>query len=239
LEENPMGLRICSGVPFPIFNWAFNSRFAVSDAEDLVRDTVRHFYERGVPFVWGIFPNDRPQGLREKLLSAGFVEDDAPAMAIDLGRLPMTPPPKELTIEPVRTRAQVDQFAKTLNDGDFQAAPAIAEAIPDVLRPSLSEKLAELDLRCFLGYLDGKAVATSAWFCCAGVVGVYGVATVPSARHRGIGAAMTLAALEDGRSLGFRRGVLVATKMGEPVYRRLGFEELFRVRQMESPAPPP
>ena len=55
------------------------------------------------------------------------------------------------------------------------------------------------------------------------------VATLPSARRRGFGAAITLAALLDGRNLGYRIGVLQSSDQGFPVYRRMGFVEVCRM----------
>jgi GNAT superfamily N-acetyltransferase len=49
---------------------------------------------------------------------------------------------------------------------------------------------------------------------------------VPQARGQGIGSAMTLTALYDGRDLGYRAGVLQSSGMGYPVYQRLGFQKL-------------
>jgi GNAT superfamily N-acetyltransferase len=60
----------------------------------------------------------------------------------------------------------------------------------------------------------------------AGVASVFGVAVAPSARGRGIGAAITLTAFDEARALGHRYGVLFATELGAPVYRRIGFRDV-------------
>jgi GNAT superfamily N-acetyltransferase len=84
-----------------------------------------------------------------------------------------------------------------------------------------------------VGRLGGRPVATATLLLAAGVAGVYFVLTVPAARRRGIGTAITLAALREARDLGYRTGVLGASGLGLPVYRRLGFEEYCRIAVYE------
>jgi ribosomal protein S18 acetylase RimI-like enzyme len=78
----------------------------------------------------------------------------------------------------------------------------------------------------YLGFLRGEAVASAALVLEGGVAGIYSVATEPSARHRGIGRAMTAHALREARRRGYRVGILQATGPGYSVYRKIGFEDV-------------
>jgi ribosomal protein S18 acetylase RimI-like enzyme len=62
------------------------------------------------------------------------------------------------------------------------------------------------------------------------VAGIYNVAVVPAARGRGIGREVTLAALRAARSLGYSLSTLGSSDLGLPVYRRIGYEEVCRIR---------
>jgi GNAT superfamily N-acetyltransferase len=52
------------------------------------------------------------------------------------------------------------------------------------------------------------------------------VATLPAARGRGLATALMARALLDARSRGCETSSLQATKMGQPVYERLGYRDL-------------
>jgi predicted acetyltransferase len=60
--------------------------------------------------------------------------------------------------------------------------------------------------------------------------GIFAVATMPAARNQGIGGLMTVTALQEARQLGYRVGVLQASDMGYPVYKRIGFRDVCTYR---------
>jgi GNAT superfamily N-acetyltransferase len=79
--------------------------------------------------------------------------------------------------------------------------------------------------RVWVGYVDGRPVASSLAYASDGVVGVFCVATTPDARGRGYGEALTWAAVMSHPS---RPAVLQASEMGAPVYTRMGFRDAHR-----------
>ncbi|HVU71632.1 MAG TPA: GNAT family N-acetyltransferase [Mycobacteriales bacterium] len=88
-------------------------------------------------------------------------------------------------------------------------------------------------LRLLLGKLDGVPVATSIAARWKDGVCVSGVMVVESARRRGIGAAMTAAALRAAPTV---PASLVASDMGHGIYERLGFRDVGRGLTWKPPA---
>jgi GNAT superfamily N-acetyltransferase len=81
-----------------------------------------------------------------------------------------------------------------------------------------------------LAYQDGRPVAcASSWFA-AGVGCLGWIASLPDVRGRGLAAACTVAAANQTLELGADVVSLQASEMGEDLYRRLGFEEIFAYR---------
>ncbi|GAA0481352.1 acetyltransferase [Paractinoplanes deccanensis] len=167
----------------------------------------------GVPWGWRVGP-DEPPGTGWLLSHHGGRRvAESPVMALRL-EAPLTVP----------TVAGLEiGVAEDLKSWVEAYAPSFG-APPDQV-PVIVE--AEADLRGvtrFEGRLDDRIVGTAALFEDAGVAGLYTITTAAAHRRKGIGAAMTVAAAEHGRRLGLRLATLQATPMGEPVYRRLGFE---------------
>ncbi|MEY2425730.1 MAG: hypothetical protein QOI61_1302 [Actinomycetota bacterium] len=86
-----------------------------------------------------------------------------------------------------------------------------------ILPPSVLGTVA----RAFIAYDDGEPVACAIAHDYAGVTGVYLVATLPAARGRGFGEAVSWAATA---AFGAQPATLQASEMGGPVYARMGYE---------------
>ena len=129
-----------------------------------------------------------------------------------------------LTIEIVTTPPVLAEFEATVVTG-FGARHPIAPF--DIHAPGV---LADPAMRLLLGrasdarsgVAEGEPVAVSMAFVGAGLLGVYGVATVPSARRRGFAAAMTVAACSFAPELA---AMLQPSAQALTIYRRLGFTD--------------
>jgi GNAT superfamily N-acetyltransferase len=83
--------------------------------------------------------------------------------------------------------------------------------------------VADPDVQLFLARLEGRPVGKSLAIRSAGASGVYDVGTVKSARRRGVGSALTWAAVTAGRGWGFDAIVLQSSQMGLSIYTAMGF----------------
>lgn len=139
-------------------------------------------------------------------------------------------PPAELTIEPVRTTEELHAYREAAFRG-FGHPVAAAHIF-------LGERLlASPQVQMYAGRIGGRVVATSMLVATNAVAGVYWVATLEEARGRGLGAALTWAAVAGGRALGCTVASLQASKLGFPVYARMGFEHVLDYEFLHPPAP--
>jgi ribosomal protein S18 acetylase RimI-like enzyme len=88
----------------------------------------------------------------------------------------------------------------------------------------------EPDVTLLLGLLDGTPVATSISIRSSDVVGVYNVGTAEPARRRGVGWAMTAAAILTGAEAGATTATLQSSRMAQSMYTAHGFRTLFHYR---------
>ena len=133
------------------------------------------------------------------------------------GSLPTTPP-SDLEIARVETPDEVFEFEAVSVRG-FGNEDDVIE--PGTWHPPTI--LGDDAMHMFIGRVDGRAVAASMGYVRHDVVGVFGVATVASARRRGYGAALTRAAMLTDKGL---PSVLAPSEEGESMYRSLGFESV-------------
>lgn len=210
----------------PMFRGAWRTRFPAEETETRIDEVVDWFDQRQAPsFFWWTDSQTQPGDLAERLMERGFdgnMEGD-PGMVMDLDDLN-----DNLHSS---TRFNIIQAAeqKTLEDWRDVFAEAFEAQLSDGqawVDATLSVKPENAPWQMSVGYLEDKPVSTSILYKGGGVAGVYGVGTIPEARNKGLGTAITLKTLVDAREQGYRFAVLFSSRMGYPVYRRLGFREV-------------
>jgi GNAT superfamily N-acetyltransferase len=143
-----------------------------------------------------------------------------PLMARLPGAAPVPPVPPELQIHEVVDQPGIEVFERTLIDGF-----PLADLQPYQWGRFYDERVLGGPTRLWLGFVDGRPVATAAAHVAAGVNCVEMVATLDGHRGRGYGAAVTWAATTADPTL---PAVLIASDPGRPVYERLGYLALTR-----------
>jgi GNAT superfamily N-acetyltransferase len=108
--------------------------------------------------------------------------------------------------------------------GEFLGVLVEGGMAPDVARRLVSPSFAaDPEVRLFVGQLDVRPVGTSIAIRSRSVSGVYNVGTHPDARRRGVGTALTWAAIAAGRAWGCDVIVLQSSAMGISMYSEMGF----------------
>ena len=158
--------------------------------------------------------------LGETIATAGLARDPEDMPAMVLQPIPSIPSPA-----PGITVASVDDATY----GDFLAI-LVASGIPaqwaaDVFPERL---IGSSGADYFLASLDGTFVGISVAFRTGESGGIYSVATLEEARRRGVGSAVTWAAVRAIRDWGCAAAVLQSSAMGYPVYQSMGFREVVR-----------
>ncbi|MFI6780156.1 GNAT family N-acetyltransferase [Micromonospora sp. NPDC050276] len=85
---------------------------------------------------------------------------------------------------------------------------------------------AVLDTDGMTGYLaeeSDRAIGTALGMRTPGVIGVFNIGVVPSARGRGLGRTLTETVLRDGIAAGADAAYLQSSPMGRPLYESMGF----------------
>ncbi len=208
-----------------ISNVAF--RTGEADAEALVDRARGFFARRGRGFSFMLRGREAAdRDLEAAATAAGLSEVYAmPEMTL-AAPLPAEAPPPGVAVRRIAAERDAEDYWRIC-----------AAAYPDVGFPpevfghyTRHEGLRADNLAAFLADLDGEPVAAAMTIVTRGVAGIYWVAALGQARGRGVGRAVTAAAVEAGFGLGADLASLQASPMGRPVYERMGFEAIFDYR---------
>jgi ribosomal protein S18 acetylase RimI-like enzyme len=210
----------------PMFKGIWRTRLTPDETDAAIEERLAWYKARNAPYnFWWIGPGSEPADLPERLLRHGFhpnVEGD-PGLGVDLHQLnEAVKTPAGFKIEQVTSQQGLEDW-RDVFAASFDIPLFAGQAWVDATLAAGGERA---PWQLYVGYLNGRPVATNILFNGGGAAGLYGIGTLPEARNQGIGAAITLKPLLDARDQGYHVGVLFATPMGLPVYRRLGFREV-------------
>ncbi|MBI3242954.1 MAG: GNAT family N-acetyltransferase [Chloroflexi bacterium] len=223
----------------PMFKGAWQTRLTPGGLDAAIDETIAWFNARNAPFFfWWTGPGTEPKNIGEQLMAHGLIsmeeqqqqlapglkstESGAPGMVADLRQMNeavLTQAPSGFTIDEVGDETALHEFKRVLIEG-YELPDRMAHGWVEA---ALRAGIANMPWKMYVGRLNGEPVATNMLFNGGGVASVYAVATVPAARGKGIGGAITLKPLLEARDLGYRYAVLFSSDMGVHAYERIGF----------------
>ncbi|GHO95526.1 hypothetical protein KSF_055740 [Reticulibacter mediterranei] len=215
----------------PHLNGVLLTRFAQDKTAYIntrIEETLAYFKERRVDIGWSVGPSSRPADLAAHLEEYGFVYAvDTIGMAVEIQQIQTSvPTSSELVIREVLDGETLLQLRDIEMQG-FDGTQEIAQGYYDTyMKIGFGNNH---PWHHYIGYLNEKAVAITSLLLHAGVAGIYGVATLPEARKQGIGATMTLHAIQEAEGLGYRIAMLSPSDMSQGIYERIGFQERCRI----------
>jgi GNAT superfamily N-acetyltransferase len=217
-ESDGLTAAIVPGSPKRSF---FNS-VLYDDPESMVEsiDAVAAAYAEAGIEAWTVWVPAADVAVARALESAGHRLDATPrAMAVPLSGLRLPDPAPELEI-----REESDyELVSSLNEVAYGFAPGEFPVMQGEL-PAL---------RTYLGAIGGETVACAGAFTNGSDCEILFVAVLPEGRGRGISGRLMARALTDAVEQGLETTSLQATKLGYPVYAKLGYADYGELQMWE------
>lgn len=209
--------------PAPGMNFISYVRAPEDELDALIEAQVEYLLPLGQPFEWNVYDHDTPPSLKQKLEAHGFACDGkSPILALDLEAAPPA------LLEPVR--ADVREISTR------EGLETVIAVLERVYNRSFAWMRARLGghleipgfLKLYAAWADGQPV-------CAGWIyfypnsvfaGLWGGATVPHFRRRGLYTALLAARVQEAIHLKRRYIFLDASDMSRPIAQKHGFRLL-------------
>lgn len=190
--------------------------------DEVITSVIERYEEIAKPWTWWVGPTCKPDNLPEYLERHGLeYGGDTPYMAVELDKLNDVDVPDGLEIRLVEDSETLRLWAKAVATGY-----GFPQLVDELYAVESHESLWLPHRRRYVGFHDGVPVCGSCVLDDLGVAGIYEVATVPEARRRGFGTAITLDPLKASSELGVKVGVLHSSPYGYGVYKRIGFQDI-------------
>lgn len=213
-----------SELPLPVCNVIANARIPAADVPQRAAELLAPFLKRGRPFQWVTTPATTTPALEAALAQAGLRPQEAPAMHLKLTG-PIDPRTPDDVFIDLAWPEQVQSVSRTLVTGLHYPAGL------ETAHLRFLETLDPAENQCFIArsMKDGSPVGASTMHRRSASVMLANMATLESARGRGVGRALTATMLNRARETGSATASLVANEAGYPVAIDVGFRTMFNV----------
>jgi len=179
-----------------------------SQAAAAVAAVGRVYADAGVD-RYAVWAHDSEPAAIAELAGRGF--------GVDIWTRAMAMPLDELTVDPPRIELGPSVWAEHLRYLQ-------TEGVPDGLLEGVDADA----FHVLVARLDGENVATAIAYDHEGDCGIFNAGTLPHARRRGLGTALTALHLHEARERGCETASLQATEIAQGVYSGIGFRDLGR-----------
>lgn len=215
--------------PAPGMSFILYSDLNGADLDAVIEKQIAYFSKRQQPFEWKVYDHDKPAGLRDRLVAAGFEPEDPDAvMVLDLESAPASLLERvqaedlAYTIRRITTReelADVIRVEEQVWGGNF-----------DWIRGRLGAHLEVPGyLSVYVAYVEDEPAATGWIYFHPGsdhFASIWGGSTVEKFRGRGLYTALLARRAREAQQRGYRFLTLDASPMSRPIVARHGFELL-------------
>lgn len=221
-------LLVAGASAFPGSYWNAAARDSASvDPGDLAQTARAFFAPKQRMYTFSVI--EKQDGdLEEYLLDNEYeLQLEIPCMSVTK---PL--PPRE-TPEGVR----IETMTSAKHVKDFIEVSVLAYAmlgLPEVHTRAMFSKpeaLIDKNILGYIAYRGDEPLATSVALMTGESAGLYWIGTRPNAQRLGLGALLTVHSANEAFDAGAKVVTLQASKLGEPVYQRLGFETYDKLRR--------
>ena len=212
-----------TGLPLSFFNGCAVVESATPGDLDAA---MRWVAERRVPYRVFVAAELEAE-LATVPLAHGFERNPVPYPGMVLHPLPEPPAPASGVAIAAAGVEGREEFLEVVE------AAGLARALGEALfTPAF---MGDGDVEGFVARLDGRPVGTSLAIRSPGTAGVYNVGTLPAARRRGVGTALTWAAVAVARDAGLDCAVLQSSEMAVSMYEAMGFRTVVTYATFNQP----
>jgi hypothetical protein len=193
-----------------------------TNVDDVIHEQISFFESIGQQFEWKVYDYDRPSDLKERLVSYGFIAEEAEAiMVLDLEEVP------RLLEQPILPNVQRIADPEKLSD-----VLSIQEQVWDEDFSSLGNYLRETlgnypeQMSVYVAYIDEQPVST-AWIYFpkhSRFASLWGGSTLSNFRKQGLYTTLLAVRAHESKARDVRYLTVDASIMSRPILEKFGFE---------------